>query len=373
MFLGSITIILLYAQISFAWGERGHHIVGYSAAKLVDTWTTADDRNRFGEFFTSRAIQMGHLNNIPDISWKATKDTELHSLNRPTHYLNSEFYYESPSADLIRELPTSWAQLNQKYQTQSKEIFKKGGTAPWRVGQLANHLKDRFDCIAKSKNDKDKPPTSSALFGKPPKKINLKACSPKDPVRQNAYEAAVLAGIMGHFIADLSQPLHVTKDSDADSTGQLGLHHYFESHVVMHLDETLPSEVIEKAKNSDFRKNAIQKLGLTSAKYNATQVALNLAADSWELRSKLLQLDEKNSLIQKSEKKNELAFRKSESDANVLKAYREFIIDRLALSALALSYVWHQEWQAGGRPALTSILIWKEVYPVDVPFIKPNY
>jgi DNA-directed RNA polymerase specialized sigma24 family protein len=54
---------------------------------------------------------------------------------------------------------------------------------------------------------------------------------------------------MGHYVADLAQPLHVTENHDGQLTGQKGLHHWFEENVVDALSPYLYEAVFQKAKN----------------------------------------------------------------------------------------------------------------------------
>jgi len=99
----AIPLLFFFPTLGHAWGELGHHLVARTAAKLVAFHPILLEHKgkkehqkavaSFVEVFRTRAIQQGHLSNIPDIYWrnlesKWKKDGNL--LGDPTHYLNAD-------------------------------------------------------------------------------------------------------------------------------------------------------------------------------------------------------------------------------------------------------------------------------------------
>ena len=55
--------ICMLSQITLAWGGRGHDVICESATQLVED-------PELKSFLVTRTHIMGHLCNVPDISWK---------------------------------------------------------------------------------------------------------------------------------------------------------------------------------------------------------------------------------------------------------------------------------------------------------------
>ena len=65
--------------------------------------------------------------------------------------------------------------------------------------------------------------------------------------------------------------------------------------------------------------------------------------------------------------------RKPPVDKKLLKAFQPFIVERLATGAFLLAKVWMAAWNKASRPDLSSFNAVSFPYPLDVPYIWPEY
>ena len=400
--------ILFTSQIALAWGERGHHAVGYTATLLVQDYFSIDEQKLAGSCFRERPHQMGHLSNIPDFSWKDSRRETVVKFNRPTHYFDAEVLlglptdnknqpttkYSSTYLDKVRNIERDFEKLRLAYdgkpnplpgaegKNKTINLYFNVGTAPWRVQELYDSMAEAFRC-ASSKPKLDK--KSRKPFVSPLKAADTTPlypyykCTPKTSRLEDIYAALVFGGVMGHYIGDLSQPHHATSDFDGWTTGQGGLHAYYETFIVHYLPESFHNEVVEKAR--DTREKTWKKMAAQKNISNfAVQVSLNLAADSMSKLQMLRDIDRKTSLLEESarlqigstEGKVD-AKRRPFNDPKVLKGYKDFVRDQLAISSVVLSGLWVEAWRDGGSPDIADVNLIMIPYPLDVPFLWPTY
>lgn len=372
-------ILVLVSAFSFniqnaqAWGERGHHIVGYTAARLVKNKLRLGDATdkAMGQFFDDRAIALGHLSNLPDISWKTpSQDPQVRALNPAHHFIDVERVLKQPT-ERVSNLPTDLKAIQQRYLDNGHDPkkFRDGvGLAPWRIQELFGLLKEAFQCM--KNKDAQAPEAKGAAFVTPfdAGKAPTYTCKPDVPRRSDAFAVMTIAGIMSHFIGDLAQPYHVTADYDGWDTGNGGVHSYFESEVLHALDEKVNGDALEKAKRVNFKVKP-------SAKESLVTMAYRLAENSYQHIDTVRKLD--NQLLQTPStvvnSTKTPAGRKAMDDPRVLEAFRKITVDRLAVGASILSQVWMQAWEEGGRPNMAGYAIWLSPYPLDIPFLFPTF
>jgi hypothetical protein len=383
-------ILTLSASQSWAWGERGHHIIGYTAAQLAEDFLTIKEREDMGSFFSARKIMMGHLNNIPDISWKDSRLTLINKLNGPTHYFDTELIIGAPGDDLIsyqdkiRKLDTDFSRFmamhnnkpNKLDSSKNLKIFADAGSAPFRVGQLYQKMVEAFKCANGKKN-----PAKPKQFVEPIRNGDYK-CTDKTSRTEDLAAAVEIGGVLGHFIADLAQPMHTTIDYDGYSVGQGGVHLYFETLAIGNMDDKLNDDVKSKARESEFQKNLWDSLKLPSQNsFDGTKTAFHLIANSIVLLKPLYELDKKYAVINTgttlpfgTRKKNtdKEAVRRPASDPQVLQGFRTFAVERMAVGSLVLARLWVQAWREGGSPMIKDLVHYSYPYPMNVPFILPQ-
>ncbi len=391
--LSVLILVTLFSQFAFAWGERGHHLAGFMAAYGVDEWLDNNkDRELVDNAFTERAHMMGHLNNIPDISWKGVANKEVLKLNGPTHYFDPELLFEKQSFDettkQMHSLPHTYEELKEKFQDKKNpftgeeiKLYSYVGSAPYRIQDLFDKMKKVLECAAKKSESKSE--KSRKTFFKMNGEVIQGSVFCKDSITyaQNLLAAFALGGTMGHFVADLSQPLHTTIDYDGYVKGQGGLHAYFEDDMVRDMPMSLESKVMDKLKDKGFRKEMYKKLNLEKNP-KVVEIIFSLIQDSRNNYERMMKLDQKHSLVKKGDiipfgvkpsSKNKKATRKEVSTVADNKDYIQFAVDRLATASYVLSYLWHRAWVEAGKPEIGSISKIETVYPLDVSFLKPDY
>ena len=225
-------------------GELGHQLIARTAAKLMNVHPlivkarkeadkeTLAQIDLFIDTMEKREFQMGHVANIPDIYWRSV-DGDLREqaaiLGNPTHYLNPEKLLPKlgPGDGFAGKIPLAYLDAKKLYDSVSsgKSFFLDAGTAPWRAQQLADLYRGNLVTFLSQPCDKLNP-QQAAL----------------------ARTALTYAGIMSHFTGDASQPFHSTSDHDGGSTGQRGVHWYFENHLVNALENELVGKVYRRAK-----------------------------------------------------------------------------------------------------------------------------
>ena len=175
LILGSIA---LNAQQVLAWGSDGHKTINRAAAQLM----TSQDRG----FFEANEDNLAMLAVTPDAKWKqpATYNEE-----KPMHFFQWDRYRQSQiPLKMPIDLSGATSLLGATY-------INENGSAPWRAAQIYGMLQEA---------------------------LRTKNCS----------RALQMAGVLGHYIGDLSQPMHNTSDYDGQSIHQAGVHKLFETTLV---------------------------------------------------------------------------------------------------------------------------------------------
>lgn len=408
-FLAASLLIFTF-HFAHAWGEKGHHASGYVAAVIAHEHLSADEQKLFGTAFRERTHQMGHLNNIPDISWKDSRRKTVVKYNGPTHYFDPEVLLGEPLdqqkkvtpnhsneyLEKIKNLEKNFDQLKAQFEGATNtlpgapqdrkkiNVYFHVGTSPWRVQDLFDNLVHAFQCAAKKpklkKKDYKKDFVTALKEANEKPRIPYYSCTDKTTRLEDIQAAFTFAGVMGHFVSDMSQPYHTTMDFDGWLTGQGGIHAYFETFLVHFLKEDFLGEITEKAKKD--REKLWQKVAPKNNEdpYYAVQVLLNLTADSLTELKTLREIDRKNALIKESARLpygsnpgRPEAERKPYTDEKVAKAFRSFASDRLALSSVVLSRLWVEAWRRAGRPEISDVDLITVPYILDVPFLWPAY
>lgn len=152
--------------------------------------------------------------NVPDANWK-TGWLAIHE--GPTHYFKWNEYKRSTLRDLM-PIP-----LAKSVDLVGRQYIVENGSAVWRTQQI-------FDLFQTAVNENNWP------------------------------SALKMGGVLGHYIGDLSQPMHVSTNYDGQSIKKPGIHAKFETKLVNSLNrEELLTQVLSKAKEkvSLFRSSEV--------------------------------------------------------------------------------------------------------------------
>jgi S1/P1 Nuclease len=175
----AITLLpVILVQQSFAWGSDGHRLINRLAGAALP--------KDVPEFLRSHEAldALDYYGPEPD-RWKAALEPELNAAQSPDHFIDLEY------ADLVGDLPRrrydyvralAFAQKSHPDLPLSPE---KVGMQPYQAVEVWERLKSSMRDYRKLKEDhkETKPVESEIVF---------------------------LAGWLGHYVADGSQPLHTT-------------------------------------------------------------------------------------------------------------------------------------------------------------------
>ncbi len=163
----------------FAWGSKGHYIVNVSAAELT--------KSPAAEFFRNNKETLGKFANTPDGLWKRP---ETYAKERGTHFFHWDSYKKANLLGSFDKLT-----LASVISKEGMAFVDENGSAMFRITSIYQRL---VTALQKKKWE----------------------------------EAIQMAGVMGHYVGDISQPMHVSTDYDGQSIGRSGVHKYFESILV---------------------------------------------------------------------------------------------------------------------------------------------
>jgi hypothetical protein len=287
----AVLLSLLAAPSLFAWGQKGHLMSNEAAALTLP--------NDMPPFFLAAVDELTYFGPEPD-RWRATGES-LDAANPPDHFLDYEYV-----ADL--KLPADryrFIDLLYKSGTLRKHgIYNStAGFLPWRIAELEDKLTTEFR--------------------------TWRAAKPGSFERRYAeHEIVVTAGILGHFIADASNPQHTTIHFngwvDPNPNGyaiDCGTHDRFELYFVSQNVETadvLP-KVTKPALHGDYFADAVNFIKESNAQVEP-----------------LYQIDKRGGFD---------LFRKPASAEGM-----SFVTDRLAAGASLLRDYWWSAWVNSGKP-----------------------
>jgi hypothetical protein len=249
------------------------------------------------------AFDLGYYCNVPDLVWKkpATYATEF-----PQHFMDLEIFEREFKKANAKGDPFSLTRL--EFEKQYAQIPLSAGRSYWRVQELMRSL----DGLSAS----------------------LKTAAAASGDRFALQEKwLVTAGAIGHYVGDLSQPLHVTEDYDGQFSQAKGIHAWFEDSLVDELSGTdhparLEAEVGELA-TKRFRK-------FKSDGQTVLQLLEAEAAESNALKNELLKIDKKMGRKDK---------------AKAAAKFAPMIRERLAAGAVTLAALWSRnlQWKYDGE------------------------
>ena len=290
--LVAVLLSVLLTPSLFAWGQKGHLMSNEAAAIGLP--------REMPSFFLDGAGELTYLGPEPD-RWRATGES-LDAMNPPDHYLDFEYV-----ADL--KLPSDryrFIDLLYKSGTLRRHgIYNStAGFLPWRIAELEDELTTEF---------------------------RIWRATPPNSFERKYVEQQILsiAGILGHFVADSSNPQHTTTNYngwvDPNPNGyanDCAIHDRFELYFVT--QNIVTADVTPKLAPPQLRSD-----------YFATAVDFIKLSNGFV--EKLYQLDKAGDFDQ---------FRKPVSAEG-----KDFTTDRLAAGASLLRDYWWSAWVNSAKPA----------------------
>ena len=190
--LCAATLLVVSSSPAWAWGGKGHQSINAAATGLM--------ASPGADFFRANKQALKAMATVPDYQWKShgNKDNE-----GPLHFFQWDLYSSRSGA----QDSSQYGGLGEMIGRLGGDFVRKNGMSIWRVEQLYNRL--------------------------------VKALKTK-----SWTEAVQMAGVLGHYVGDLSQPMHATSDYDGQSIGRRGIHRYFETELVDPIDDNV---LVERA------------------------------------------------------------------------------------------------------------------------------
>lgn len=353
----AVAASLLTPVTTLAWGERGHDIVTRVAVRLLAARVATGTplANQFGR----KEFMLGHLSNVPDIVWRNQGDA-IEKMNAPTHFMDLEYVTPELQLGTIPRTPAAaLARMKELCAAPPKGYVcaarpgstpdeNSAGTAPWRVGQLYRMTVE-----------------------------SLKAANVGGKTDSAAVDRAFLtAGIMSHFVGDLGNPYHATRNYDGWETGQGGIHSYFESALVSSYRLALDQEVFDAAltgRGLERVLRAVPAVDRARVSGDPVSLAMALALDSHSRLDPANALDLKFAVTAKSsagpDGKRVSAERRDTSEVRL--KFHDLTVERLATAAEVLANLWYAAWVEAGKPDFKGYQSF--AYPVGPEFIAPDY
>ncbi|MBI4376202.1 MAG: hypothetical protein HY549_07100 [Elusimicrobia bacterium] len=334
-----LSFCLWRAPQAAAWGERGHHAIARIAAMRVATGT--EDEKALAALFRSKAIQLGHLSNVPDTAWR-NMDKETSALNGPTHYMDADYW-----TDDIGSIPLDYQEAFKRFNGKPNKIDGKPidlfqeGTLIWRSQQLYDLMVSEFH--------------------------KAKTAAPGSAEYKRAvHQALVYGGLLAHFVGDASMPYHNSHDYDGAKTGHAGVHAYFEMETPDSDDPGLESAVYQGMPQS-FASLKLEQEFSSGGSRPAAHLTRLLSERAFARLGELERLD--GQLILERSKGKSPAKRKPAQEA--LAAFRPMIVEQLAESSAVLARLWRGAWEQAGKPDLSEAKFWDYAHKPD--FVVPSY
>ncbi len=330
-----------------AWGGRGHHTICEAAVYLLK-------EKSLKESLQQKPFMMGHLCNIPDFYWKSL-GSEVNKQGNATHFIDAEVIGLA-----VKDIPLDYSEIVKKY-TGQKNAFKPGtifsvplefGSNWWRADQFfrrATSLQKEWSSQALPTNPKEEQDENF-------------------PYNKSAYAFYVNLGLMGHFVGDNGQPLHVTADYDGYKAGHGGIHAYYEDSVVGMLPYNLTTRVTEEGMRLQNQK---------AVSFLKAKTVLEKMRALGELSHQDLQAIYKldpvlKASTDKSEKGMSLRTAAERKPAEMVAAkYEKLIVSQMARSATLLAQLWDEAYVQVGRPKLGAYKSYR--FPFTPEFVPPDY
>jgi hypothetical protein len=341
----ALLLLLAAPKTAFAWGERGHNAIARIAAMRV---ADGMDEPALRDYFRGKALQLGHIANAPDVSWRKGGE-EVEALNAPTHFSNADDWTRD-----LGKLPLDYslakrdaAAARGRSDGKRVDLFE-NGTVIWRAEQLFEKMREAYREAAAVE------PGSRAF-------------------KAAVQRALVYGGLMAHFIGDAGQPYHNSVDHDGWGTGEGGIHSYFETAALNARGPDLEAKVYDKvpaAASDILERSGLDRKPASDSICGTLPAACLARALSAEAYGRIPEVRKADAglVLEKSEGKK-AAKRKSADEAAA--AFAPLVEDQLALSAAALARLWREAWERGGRPDLSKAQSFE--YALAPAFVEPDY
>ena len=237
-------------------------------------------------------------NNSDPLKWYAVapdynKDIDSQEFHR--HFIDTDYYDVYP----FTKIPRNYEDLVSRY---GEDKIRKYGIAPWTINETCERIIDLL--------------------------------------KKNQFEKAIYnMGVVGHYIADLHNPLHTIINYNGQFTGNDGVHKRWEHRLV--------DEYVKK----------IKPVGNIEDVEDPWSFSMKIVKESFKLHQDILDADTKaRKLLTKKQAArldsyDVLSFEKPYLDV-LYNETEDLLHDRLGRAVIRVASLWNYCWEQAGRPDL---------------------
>ena len=264
-----------------AWGYDGHRRINYLASMQL--------KGPFGQFLKNNSDPLKWYAVAPDYN----KDIDSEEFHR--HFIDTDYYDVYP----FTKIPRNYEDLVSRY---GEDKIRKYGIAPWTINETCERIIDLL--------------------------------------KKNQFEKAIYnMGVVGHYIADLHNPLHTIINYNGQFTGNDGVHKRWEHRLV--------DEYVKK----------IKPVGNIEDVEDPWSFSMKIVKESFTLHQDILDADTKaRKLLTKKQSAmldsyDVLSFEKPYLDV-LYNETEDLLHDRLGRAVIRVASLWNYCWEQAGRPDL---------------------
>lgn len=264
-----------------AWGYDGHRRINYLASMQL--------KGPFGQFLKNNSDPLKWYAVAPDYN----KDIDSQEFHR--HFIDTDYYDVYP----FTKIPRNYEDLVSRY---GEDKIRKYGIAPWTINETCERIIDLL--------------------------------------KKNQFEKAIYnMGVVGHYIADLHNPLHTIINYNGQFTGNDGVHKRWEHRLV--------DEYVKK----------INPVGNIEDVEDPWSFSMKIVKESFKLHQDILDADTKaRKLLTKKQAArldsyDVLSFEKPYLDV-LYNETEDLLHDRLGRAVIRVASLWNYCWEQAGRPDL---------------------
>ena len=276
-----VMLIIAYPITVGAWGLAGHRLINYKASRYL--------KGSFGQFLKSNSEALKWYGAAPDYN----KDIDSEEFHR--HFIDTDYYDVYP----FTKIPRNYEDLVSRY---GEDKIRKYGIAPWTINETCERIIDLL--------------------------------------KKNQFEKAIYnMGVVGHYIADLHNPLHTIINYNGQFTGNDGVHKRWEHRLV--------DEYVKK----------IKPVGNIEDVEDPWSFSMKIVKESFKLHQDILDADTKaRKLLTKKQAArldsyDVLSFEKPYLDV-LYNETEDLLHDRLGRAVIRVASLWNYCWEQAGRPDL---------------------
>ena len=264
-----------------AWGYDGHRRINYLASMQL--------KGPFGQFLKNNSDPLKWYAVAPDYN----KDIDSQEFHR--HFIDTDYYDVYP----FTKIPRNYEDLVSRY---GEDKIRKYGIAPWTINETCERIIDLL--------------------------------------KKNQFEKAIYnMGVVGHYIADLHNPLHTIINYNGQFTGNDGVHKRWEHRLV--------DEYVKK----------IKPVGNIEDVEDPWSFSMKIVKESFKLHQDILDADTKaRKLLTKKQAArldsyDVLSFEKPYLDV-LYNETEDLLHDRLGRAVIRVASLWNYCWEQAGSPDL---------------------